>query len=118
MSLHSDIKGQLNSLCSNRVYSDVTPDTPLTFPLIIYQQVGGKAFEFVEQTLPSKDHARVQVIAWAKTRLAADALMRSARVALVTGSLKATTYAAPVNIYSDDTKLYGSRCDFGIWYTP
>lgn len=117
MSLEGDIYAALGSLVSNRVYPDVTPDSPV-FPLMIYQQVGGEAFEFLEHTIPSKHHARIQVMVWAKTRLEASALARSARTALVTGSLKANTYGAPVSIYDATMKLYGNRTDYGIWFTP
>lgn len=119
MGLEADIYTALTSLVSGRVYPDTYDTTlPATFPLIVYQRVGGEAFEFVEQTLPSKDHARIQVVAWATSRLSAVSLMRSIRVALVTGSVKAHTYNAPVSLYEEQLKLFGSRCDFGVWYTP
>lgn len=117
MSLEGDLYTVLGSLVSNRVSPDVTPDSPV-FPLIVYQQVGGEAFEFLDHTLPSKSHARIQVVVWAKTRVQASTLAQSARVALVGGTLKAFTYGAPVSLYDDVLKLYGSRTDYGVWYTP
>ena len=117
MSLEGDLYNALKGLVSNRVYPDVSPDAP-AFPLIIYQQVGGEAFEFLEHTIPNKHHARIQIMVWAKTRLAASALAHSVRTALVTGSLKANTYGAPVSLYDAALKLYGNRTDYGIWYTP
>lgn len=117
MSLESSIKSALNALVGNRVYPDVTPDNP-TFPLIVYQQVGGTAQDFLESVVPSKSNARMQVEVWAKTRLEASTLAHSARRALVEGSLKATTLGAPVSTYEPTLKLYGSRTDYGIWYTP
>lgn len=117
MALEADVVAALTGLVAGRVYPDVTPDNP-TFPLIVYQQVGGKAVEYLEGAVADKDHARVQVIVWAKTRLQASQIARQARVALVEGTTKATTYAAPVSLYEDALKLYGNRTDFGIWYSP
>ena len=117
MSLESDLYTALGALVSGRASPDVTPDNPV-FPLIVYQQVGGEAFEYLEQVLPNKAHARIQVVVWSKTRLDASTLARSARVALVEGAFKATTYNAPVSLYDATLKLYGNRTDYGIWYTP
>ncbi len=117
MSLEGDLKTALNSLVGNRVYPDVTPDSPV-FPLIVYQQVGGTAQDFLESAVPSKSNARMQVMVWAKTRIEASSIAHAARLALVDGSLKATTLGAPVSMYEEALKLYGNRTDFGIWYTP
>lgn len=117
MSLESIVKGALDSLVSNRVYPDVTPDNP-TFPLIVYQQVGGEVVEYLEGELCDKDHARLQVWIWATTRLAVSTLARQVREALVESSIKATTYNAPVSEYDEALKKYGARIDFSIWYTP
>lgn len=117
MSIEATLRTVLGPLASNRVYPDVTPDSPV-FPLIVYQQVGGQVAEFLEGTIADKDHARMQVVVWAKTRLEASAIARAARVALVEGATKATTYGAPVSLYEEELKLYGNRTDYGIWYTP
>lgn len=117
MSLESDIKLALDSLVSSRVYPDVPPDNPV-FPLIIYQQVGGEVLNPLEGAVPAKDNARMQVVVWAKTRLSANTIARQARVALCEGSLKAYAFAAPVSEYEPVLKLYGSRTDYGVWFTP
>lgn len=117
MSLEGQIKTALNSLVGNRVYPDVTPDNPV-FPLVVYQQVGGEAQDYLESKVPNKSHARMQVVVWAKSRPEASSLAHAARVALVEGGLNATTYAAPVSLYEEALKLYGNRTDFGVWYTP
>jgi hypothetical protein len=114
--IEATLKTTLGSLVSGRVYPDTPPDNP-TFPLIVYQQVGGQAIEYLEGTIGDKDNARMQVVVWAKTRLEAASIARSARVALV-GTLTATTLAAPVSLYQEELKLYGSRTDYSLWYTP
>ena len=116
MGIEATLKTTLSSLVGGRVYPDTPPDAP-TFPLIVYQQVGGEVLNPLEGGDPGKDHARVQVVVWSKTRLEASSIARSARTALV-GSLAATTYAAPVSLYEEELKLYGSRCDYSIWYSP
>ena len=117
MTIEASIKTALSSIVSGRVYPDVTPDNP-TFPLIVYQQVGGDVVEFVEGEVADKDNARMQVWVWATTRLEASSIARQARLALVEGSLKATTMGAPVSEYNEVLKKYGNRTDFNIWYSP
>jgi len=117
MSLESDLRALLGPLVSNRVYPDATPDNP-TFPLIVYQQVGGEVVEFIEGKIADKDHARMRVHVWAKTRLQASAIARKARIAIVEGAMKGTTYGAPVSLIEEMLKIYGNRTDYGIWYTP
>jgi len=114
--IEATLKTTLSSLVGGRVYPDTPPDNPV-FPLIVYQQVGGQAFEFLEGTLPDKDNARMQVVVWAKTRVEASSIARAARSALTTG-LTAVSLAAPVSLYEETLKLYGSRTDFSIWYAP
>lgn len=117
MSLESDLRAALLPLAGGRVYPDATPDAP-TFPLLIYQQVGGMAFDYTEGKVPDAEHARVQVTVWAKSRLEASSLARQARVRLVEGPLRAETYGAPVSDYNEALKLYGNRTDYGIWFRP
>jgi len=117
MSLEADLKALLGPLVGNRVYPDVTPEDP-KYPLIVYQQVGGDVVEFVEGKVADKDHARMRVHVWAKTRLQATQIARQVRVAIVEGVLKGSTYGAPVSLHEDMLKIYGNRTDYGIWYTP
>ena len=117
MSLEATIKTLLGPLVGGRLYADITPDNP-TFPLIVYQQVGGRTTEYADQTIPDKEHARVQVMVWAKSRLEASQIARAARAAIIGNNWPAQTYAAPVSLYQEELKLYGSRTDYGVWYTP
>lgn len=117
MSLETDLKTLLGPLVSGRVYPDVTPDSPV-FPLIVYQQVGGKATEYLDATLPDRDHARMQVFVWSRTRVEASQLARAARLAILGAGMSAETYAAPTSIHNAEMKLYGNRTDYGLWYAP
>lgn len=118
MSIEASLYTLLGSLVGGRCWPDVMPDGNTTFPFIVYQQVGGVAMEYMDQTLLDKDHARIQVLVWSKTRLEASSIARSAREALLGSSLAVETYGAPVSEYDEALKLYGSRTDYGIWYTP
>jgi hypothetical protein len=80
--------------------------------------VGGKAFDYVEKTLPENDNARVQVLVWAKTRLEASSISRAAREAIIGSSLDARTVAAAISQYHEFLALYGARQDFDINYVP
>jgi len=116
MALEASIKTALASVAGGRVYPDTTPDN-VTFPCVVYQQVGGDVLNPLECVDPNLDHARMQVWVWSKTRLEASTVMRQVRTALM-GSLKAYAYSAPVSNYDDVLKLYGARTDFGVWYAP
>lgn len=117
MSLEASLSSLLGPLVSGRCYPDTIPDKP-TFPLIVYQAVGGTAVDYVEGKVADKDNARVQLHVWAQTRLEASQIARQARVALVEGDLKATTLAAAVSLNDNVRKMYGSRQDYSVWYDP
>lgn len=117
MSLEASLFGLLGALVGGRCYPDVIPDNP-AFPLIVYQQVGGVAVDFMDQTAADKDNARMQVWVWSKTRAEASDISRQARAAILASALQAKTLAAPVSTVDEPMKLYGARTDFSIWYAP
>lgn len=116
MGIEAQIKTALASVAGGRTYPDVAPDAA-TFPLNVYQQVGGAVINPLESSDPSLDNARVQVVTWAKTRLEASTVARQVRVAL-TSTLNATMLAAPVSLYDETLKLYGARADYSVWFAP
>ena len=120
MSLETDLKTCLAGIAGGRCYPDDTQgvQTPLTYPLVIYQSVGGEAYEYLDQSMPDKDHARVQFIAWAMTRKEASQVIRQVRLAVLAYGWPAQTYGAAVSIKDQTLDLYGARQDFGIHYTP
>lgn len=117
MSLEASLFTILSPLVGGNVYPDITPEPPV-FPCIIYQQVGGKASDYVDKTLPANDNARVQVLVWSKTRLEASSIMRAARVALLGSTLNVRTVAAAISQYHEYLALFGARQDFDIYYPP
>lgn len=86
-------------------------------PYIVYQAVGGRDSNALDGPADLQN-ARMQLSVWADTRAAAVALMRSAISALTADPIKAIPIGAPVSTREEDTKLYGSRQDFSIWFTP
>lgn len=117
MSLEASLFTILSPVVGGNVYPDITPEPPV-FPCIIYQQVGGKAFDYVDKSLPANDNARVQLLVWAKTRLEASSLIRQARVALMSSALNVRTVAAAISQYHEYLALFGARQDFDVYYEP
>ncbi|KAB7769361.1 tail completion protein gp17 [Xanthomonas maliensis] len=115
MSFESDFRALLTDLVGTRVYPDVPPDSPV-YPLITYQQVGGRAQWFQDQTRPDKAHARIQVNVWADSRAQANALARQVDARIAASSFAAEPYGAFEADYSAEIKKYGTRQDFGLWY--
>jgi hypothetical protein len=100
-----------------RVYPNVTPDNP-TFPLIVYQVVGGQAIDFMDRTLPESENYRVQVSCWAKSADDVRALSLAVRKLIIEDGDQfesAQTLGQAVNDYQDAQKICGTRQDFSIW---
>lgn len=111
--LHSLLTG----LVDGRVYPDVTPDNP-TFPLIIYQQVGGMDYAYVENKLPSHRNARVRIIACSKGGLQSNNLIRQCEQAIVEGNGfdVVQIVGSFTTSYIDSVGIYEAIQDFSIWY--
>lgn len=116
MSVDTQIFAALSSLAGGRVFPDVAPEVTVR-PYLTYQQVGGDALNYLEATVPGKRNARIQINAWADTRLAASELSEQAEDALrLAAGLQAEVLGARVSIYEEDTRLRGARQDFSVWY--
>ncbi|KVO11719.1 tail completion protein gp17 [Burkholderia ubonensis] len=116
------VVGALKSLVDNgdgtfRCYPDEAPAN-VHRPYIVYQSAGGKSTSYLTETVSSQQNSRMQVAAWADDRLTADAMMQAIIAALCIPPINATSMGAPASVRDFDTKLYGSRLDFSIWFTP
>ncbi len=118
MTVESAIFDALKGLVSNRVFPDVAP-LSTALPYITYQQIGGEAFAYIENTtLPDAKNGRFQVNVWATTRAAAAALMLQAEAALIQSSaFQARAVGAPAATHEPDLNLYGAMQDFTVWST-
>jgi hypothetical protein len=106
--------GVIKALASGRVYPDVAP-AGVVKPYIVYQGVGGVD----ETTFDGPDtlqNSRMQIAVWANSRAEVSPIMKQVRDALTAEPVRATPIGAAVPDYESDTKLYGSRQDFSIWY--
>jgi hypothetical protein len=117
MSAEAAIVPLLTGLVSGRIYPDVAPSGAL-LPRIVYQQVGGKNIKYMEGTLPDKENARMQIVCWAATRLAAISLMKQVEAAILAAPvIQAEAIGARISGFEQDTNLYSSQQDFSIWTT-
>ena len=114
--LEQNIYARISPLCP-RVYPDVAP-IGATQPYVTWQQVGGTSDVLLNNTLPSKRHAEVQVNVWGATRQAVNDLMLSIESALVTSPTSefcASPTGAFVADYDIDNMIFGAHQDFTIW---
>ncbi|VVE87561.1 DUF3168 domain-containing protein [Pandoraea bronchicola] len=104
----------IKALASGRVYPDVAPAN-VAKPYIVYQAVGG-ADETTLDGVDTLQNSRMQVSVWSESRAVTSALIQQVRAALAGEPVRSMPIGAPVSVYEDDTKLYGSQQDFSIWY--
>lgn len=116
MSLETSLFTVLSTtLGSSQVYPDAAPAGTLP-PYITYQQIGGEATTFVDNLVPSKENALMQIEVWATTRLAAKAMSLAVESALtVATTLQARSVGAAQATFDEETDLRGSMQDFSIW---
>lgn len=106
--------GKIKPLVDGKLFADVAPSGTVA-PWATYQQIGGKATQYVEQTLAGVRNGVFQITVWATAR--SEATMKSLQIERemlsldmqveVVGSLRST--------YEPDTKLHGAMQDFSIW---
>ena len=115
MSAEAALFPLLTGLVSGRIYPDVAL-SGAGLPRIVYQQVGGKTINYTEGTLPDKENARMQIVCWAATRLAAISLMKQVEAAILAAPvIQAEAIGARISGFEQDTNLYSSQQDFSIW---
>jgi len=105
---------QLKPIVGGKMFADVAPSGTVG-PWAVYQQVGGKPTQYVEQAMAPLRNGLFQITVWATTR--SEATMKSLLIERemlkldmaveVVGSMRAT--------YEPDTKLHGAIQDFSIW---
>jgi hypothetical protein len=115
MTIEAKIYNALSPLVGGRVFPDVAPLTTVR-PYIVYNQVGGEALSYLENSVPSKKNGRFQFNVWADTRATSAAVMLQIETALVTSTtMQARPMSAPNNDFDHDMDLFGSMQDFTIW---
>ena len=115
MTIEAKIFSALSPLVGGRVYPDVAPLTTVR-PYIVYNQVGGIALDYLENTVSTKQNGRFQLNIWADTRATCAAVMLQVETALVTSTtMQARPISAPVGDFDNDMDLFGAMQDFTIW---
>ena len=114
MTFESDLVQALETVVPV-AYAD---DSPIgaSYPLAIYQQVGGPVTALLERALPSHKHARIQVWIWAQDRQQAKTLARQVERVLCEGALRAKAVGAFIADREPVQNLYGTRQDFRFTY--
>ena len=117
MTVEADLFNCLKGLVGNRVYPDVAPGGAAT-PYITYQQVGGESVTFLESVMPDKANGRFQVNVWDINSIGASSLGRQVKKLLIESStLRADPMGELIATHEPDTKLYGTRQFFSIWFS-
>ena len=92
-------------------------------PYLVWNQLGGKALYYLDNSPADRRNAVIQVAAWAKTRLEANALIRAAESALCApggtnsldpNSLIASALGDLMATHDPETNLYGATQRFTI----
>lgn len=115
MSLETMLVSALGPLVGGRVYPDTAP-AGAEWPYIVYQQVGGRALNPINGAAPGLRNARVQVNAWAATRLAASALMHLVEDTLRAAPVHAAALGALQARLDASGGLRGAQQDFSVWH--
>ena len=108
------VDAALSQIAGGRIYPDVAPAS-VAKPYIVYQSAGG-VDETTFDGLNEQQNSRMQVAVWSTSRIEALNVMQQILQALTAAPVRGTPIGAPVSVYEDDTKLYGSRLDVSIWY--
>lgn len=116
MTAEAIVAGALQGLANGNVFPDVAP-TGTAPPWITFQAVGGQDFTNLDNSLSDPRNSRMQLNVWATSRLGAAALMEQVYQALNNPAVRGVPIGAPVSIFEEDTRLYGSRLDFSIFWT-
>jgi hypothetical protein len=110
----ADIVSALDALVSGRVFPDVADfETPR--PYIVYQQVGGKAINFLEAAASQLKNARIQVAVWSDTREQSMTLIRQVEGIMRAAPINAFVEGAAIAHYDNSTSLRGAMQDFSVW---
>jgi hypothetical protein len=114
MTLEEKLTALLRTICP-RSYCDFAPTDTLR-PYVTYQQIGGEALTFMDNAVPSKENAEIQVNVWSDSRLEAKSLIKQIEAALIqTIDMQARPVSASRADFDADMKWYGASQDFTIW---
>lgn len=111
----NELTQKLGPFVGGRIYPDESPAAP-KLPLIVYQRVGGKRYGYAEQKRPDSEHARIQIMVWAMTRIQADEISSEVERVMIEEIAFQACEALGAPTAQAEAGAYGNRQDFGIWY--
>ncbi len=113
MTVETDLNDLLKAIAPT--YPDVVEDeAPASY--LVYQQIGGEAPLFLERAVPSKKNGRIQITAWAETRIEASALILQVEAAMVHATaFEAKPLGAASSTYDTATSMRGAIQDYSVW---
>lgn len=119
MSYEKDLRDLLLPLlpAGSNVWPDATPANPPA-PFIVYQQIGGDTYWYVENVMPAKANARVQISVFTDSRLSTSGLMFQVQKRLCEQNNKfdVRPIGAPIHDFDEALGLYVSLQDYSIQY--
>lgn len=114
MSIESSLVTLLKTVCP-RVYTDFAPVLTQR-PYVTFQGIGGQAINPLENTVPNKRNAVIQVNVWADTRVSANTVIHQIEDAIRTSTaFTGRPQSEPINDFDADIPVYRSMQDFSIW---
>lgn len=114
MSLETSLYSVLSNVTPN-VYPDLAPDDPPK-PYVLWHQIGGNTIDAIDNAIPDKRSAFIQIDVWGDTRAAVNGLMLQIEAAMVgSSSFIARPLSALISRYDEDTGLRGAMQTFRIW---
>lgn len=105
----------LAALVGDRIYPVIAPDE-VDKPYLVYHVIGGIPLVSFSGVNVIKNE-RIQVTAWARTYAEIRAIHEQVRAALLASAiLSIVPLDDGIDDYEQDTKLYGIRSDYSVWY--
>ena len=99
-------------------WNSTTEGYKVTAPVIILQQVGGKAYRYVNNDgpAPSHKHARIQVSVMGRMYLDVITLSRQVEDILAASNIISEPYGAAVVESEPDLSISVANQQFGMWF--
>lgn len=113
MSFEAAMRNVLEAVVPAAFPDEAPPRQPL--PYAVWQQIGGRAIAYVDDSVADAENPFVQVTVWASTRIEANALMRRIEAAMIVATpFTARPMSAMSRAPSDDENVRGAMQDFDV----
>ena len=111
--METEIQSVLSAICQ-RSFPDFAPANT-TAPYITWQQIGGGVTNYTDDSVPSSRMARIQINAWAVTRIEANQMALQIEEAMILAAgIQARPKGAFIATTDEDMNLRGAMQDFSV----